>query len=472
MIETSLATDNIAVFRNSQGNEASGTLVRLTRHLIVMEVYNPYSIVQLSEVLHDLRIRRGERTIYAGRAVVSNLVSTGFLVIVSATLVDPWSDLIDLLPGPELREEVTHFIDDWETGHQKLIPSYELSVSKLHHFLEELGRWLERGEALAGLESYGSSSELVQDFAADVDHTVGPKLDELFDRFDHEARAIPPELSVIHKSYAQRELHPLMLCSPFLHRSYTKPLGYAGDYEMVNMILSNHWEGTNTYARIVNSYFLRNDTATAHRNRIAKLVSTLTQEAQRTAQEGRCFRVLNVGCGPAKEVDIFIQDTQRTNRCEFTLLDFNEETLAWAMDRINAHVNRTANDMQVTAVHRSIHSLLKEASQRRNDTQPAYDMVYCAGLFDYLSDRICRRLVRLFYDWTTPGGLVLVTNVHRHNPVQGVMTHLADWHLILRDESDLSSLAPELGSQKVYCEKTGVNVFLEIRADSQSADRI
>ena len=44
------------VCRNSQGAEVRGTLHRLTRYLGVFEVYNPYSIVQLSEVLNDFRI--------------------------------------------------------------------------------------------------------------------------------------------------------------------------------------------------------------------------------------------------------------------------------------------------------------------------------------------------------------------------------------------------------------------------------
>ena len=40
-----------------------------------------------------------------------------------------------------------------------------------------------------------------------------------------------------HEAYLRRHLHPLLLCSPFAYRTYQKPLGYAGDYEMVNMIV-------------------------------------------------------------------------------------------------------------------------------------------------------------------------------------------------------------------------------------------
>jgi len=81
-------SQSIITFRNSQGQECRGTLLKLTRQKVVMEVYNPYSIVQLSEVLANLKIVRGDSTIYNGRAVVSSVVNTGLMLIVSAPRVD------------------------------------------------------------------------------------------------------------------------------------------------------------------------------------------------------------------------------------------------------------------------------------------------------------------------------------------------------------------------------------------------
>ena len=91
-----------------------------------------------------------------------------------------------------------------------------------------------------------------------------------------------------------------------------------------------------------------------------------------------------------------------------------------------------------------------------------YDIIYCAGLFDYLSDRVCTKLVRLFYQWCEPGGRVIVTNVHSSNPVKGLMEHIMEWHLVTRDKSDMVRLAPDLGPLKIYTDETGINVFLEI----------
>ena len=58
---------------------------------------------------------------------------------------------------------------------------------------------------------------------------------------------------------------------------------------------------------------------------------------------------------------------------------------------------------------------------------------------------------------------MVATNVHRNNPIRAIMEHLAEVHLVLRNEQDMLALAPSIGRQSVKTEKAGVNVFLEIR---------
>lgn len=50
--------DPVISFRNSQGEGGRGTLLNLQRRQLVMEIYTPSSIVQISEVLtcsHQVR---------------------------------------------------------------------------------------------------------------------------------------------------------------------------------------------------------------------------------------------------------------------------------------------------------------------------------------------------------------------------------------------------------------------------------
>ncbi|MBZ0135739.1 MAG: class I SAM-dependent methyltransferase [Planctomycetes bacterium] len=457
MDRTTRRIESLVAFRNSQNVRATGTLVHLTRNLVVFEVYNPYSIVQLSEVLSDFRVMRGERVVYSGRAVVSNLVSTGLMLIVSATLVDPWSDLLGLPPGDELEREVGQFVSDWEASH-KLLPEYQLSVTTISSFLSELSRWVGQLE-VETRDDPASRSEQEHAVVQNLKHSLSEKILALFGHFEEVAGHVCPQEEVQHKAFAQRELHPLMLISPFVHRTYTKPLGYAGDYEMVNMILRNGDEGPNIYSRIVNAFVLAREPAEAHRNRIDFLVDLLKAEAARAERAGRKFRVLNIGCGPARETERFIREFKESERGEFTLLDFNEETLDYTRSRLGRACSEAGRWPSLSYMHKSIHELLKESSRGEEPAQQ-WDLVFCAGLFDYLSDKICKRLLQLFYAWTVPGGSIAATNVHSNNPIRLFMEHLLEWYLIYRDEAGFESLVPAEWKPRVSMDRTGVNVYL------------
>ncbi len=113
-------------------------------------------------------------------------------------------------------------------------------------------------------------------------------------------------------------------------------------------------------------------------------------------------------------------------------------------------------------VHQSVHELLKRKIAPDDAGLREFDAVYCAGLFDYLSDKVCSRLLSYFAARTRPGGQLLVTNVHSANPEKFGMEHLLEWYLIYRDEARMSMLLPERSrDHKLYVDQTGVNVFAE-----------
>jgi extracellular factor (EF) 3-hydroxypalmitic acid methyl ester biosynthesis protein len=84
-------------------------------------------------------------------------------------------------------------------------------------------------------------------------------------------------------------------------------------------------------------------------------------------------------------------------------------------------------------------------------------------VFDYLSDKVCTRLLQYFASRTNAGGSVLVTNVHSANPQKVLMEHLLEWHLIYRDEAQVESLLPLPGAdRRIYTDETGANVFADL----------
>src|SRR5208283_3078048 len=141
-------------------------------------------------------------------------------------------------------------------------------------------------------------------------------------------------------SYMRRQLHAWVMCAPFAHRAFYKPLGYAGDYELVNMMARNAPEGASLFAKVVNAWFVREAPAQAHRNRIRYLVEQLTRETVRANAAGRDARVFNVACGPGQEVQEFLAEQPVSARSNVTLLDFNEETLQYTRVALNDRKSR------------------------------------------------------------------------------------------------------------------------------------
>ena len=114
-----------------------------------------------------------------------------------------------------------------------------------------------------------------------------------------------------------------------------------------------------------------------------------------------------------------------------------------------------------------VQQMLKQAAKSGAGKAPAqqYEVVYCAGLFDYLTTPICRSLIAHFYELVAPGGLLLVTNV-ASNRSRNEMEYFLEWHLIYRDSNAMRGLAPRQVLPEnilVRSEPSGVNIFLEIR---------
>jgi len=308
---------------------------------------------------------------------------------------------------------------------------------------------------------------LERDVIGQVSPSVLEAIDFFFEKFEELAEKIEPALRPIHAAFMKRQLHPYVLCSPFAYRTFSKPLGYAGDYEMVNMIARDPCEGSSLFAKLVNLWFIRQPPAEAHRQRLDYLVQKQIEETARVVAEGGNARIFNVACGPAIEVQRFLTEKDVSDRAEFTLLDFNEETLQHVTAALGAIKTQYGRTTPLQFVKRSVHQILKESAKTvERPANQRYDLVYCAGLLDYLSDQVCQRLTNILYDWLAPGGLLLTTNVAIHNPLRHGMEHLLDWNLVYRTAPQVRALAPRAAGPEnvvVRAEPTGINIFLEVR---------
>ena len=126
-------------------------------------------------------------------------------------------------------------------------------------------------------------------------------------------------------------------------------------------------------------------------------------------------------------------------------MDFNEETLGYTGKVLEDLIRTNHRNTSVQKVKKSIARLLKEEGRPGTSLVPSgYDLVYCAGLFDYLPQFVCEQFMNISYKMLAPGGLLLVTNVDKSNPSRNWMEYCVDWHLVYRDHDLMAELAPRL----------------------------
>jgi extracellular factor (EF) 3-hydroxypalmitic acid methyl ester biosynthesis protein len=464
-----VGNEGAVLCRNSQGTEITGTLLRLTRYQVVFEIYSADAVLQTSEVLAGFKVTVSERPIYSGRAVVANLLNTGTALVCEARLDEPWLEVDPQLASrqPEQwRNGFVDFVRHWQRLY-KIQPEYKSSVADLQTFLTDLRLWLAQAELEVLSQPAERRPALERTIIESLADPVVPTLGALFEKFEDSCKNLPADLQPAHQAYVRRQLHPLVLCAPFMNRTYQKPLGYAGDYEMVSMMVRDPQEGQSIFAKLLNTFFLNTPPVVAHRNRLDYLNTVLTQEAARARRGGRGLKIFNLGCGPAKEIQTFIASSDLSAGGHFTLLDFNQETVSHTGDVLKSIIQKSRRTVSLQMVKKSVAQLLKESARQRSTSFPTdYDLVYCAGLFDYLPDSVCSGLMTVLYNLVAPGGLLVATNVHTSNPSRNWMEYSVDWHLVYRDRQQMVKLAPAAAPEDSYTiltEPSGVNTFIEVR---------
>lgn len=264
----------------------------------------------------------------------------------------------------------------------------------------------------------------------------------------------------IHRRILRSQLLPLLLKSPFIRRAYEKPLGYAGDFELMNMLYRDHAEGEDLFSQVMNLFITQGAAATANINRLA-----LIQEAIRglaAGAEGR-IRVASIGCGPGRELQELLEAHPELGpRLEAILIDQGEEAITYCERTLGPLAARSGARLRF--VRESIRKFL--GLHHPELAFGACQLIYSGGLFDYLGDRAYKVLLQVLYDALAPGGRILLGNVADHNPSRWIMEYFCDWFVIHRSPEALESLAADLvprpASVEVISEPSGVNLFLSV----------
>jgi extracellular factor (EF) 3-hydroxypalmitic acid methyl ester biosynthesis protein len=244
-----------------------------------------------------------------------------------------------------------------------------------------------------------------------------------------------------------------------------RPIGVPGDYGMLGQILGNPLEGYTVYDRIVNAWILSCGAASAYRYRVNLLYREIVRTVRECSAVGRKAKILSMASGVAYEIQRYVQEPDHEGEVDFTMVDFSHVTLEEA-ERQYASLGAYPEGVGVTMAQSSVIDLANQSRSRGGtvtgvmyEPDEDFDLVYCAGLFDYLSDRLIRKVIGYLYGRLRPGGRLVVSNFTVKNPIRSWMTYVMDWNLIYRSEEDFEELVREsVPEREVMIETDGDGV--------------
>lgn len=299
-----------------------------------------------------------------------------------------------------------------------------------------------------------------------------PSYARLVAELDTESSGLSGELKREAEAYVQHELVPSYYPCPMHGRAYDKPLGYAGDYRLMELGQAEELEGESLYARFLHhlgQYCSFGRTVTARGATAREAVRELILHAQGPV------RIVSLACGPAVEMRQLFATIERVPYpVELILIDQDEHALRDCHDALAAVLRRRFPDgspVQLHCLHFSLRQIVapKKGAEAElvRTVLHGVDMIYSMGLYDYILQPLARRIVTCLARMLRPGGRIFIGNLQRVPDCSWVMDYALAWHLVYRDENSMLDLASEVEPAPeracVTRDATGHCLFLDVR---------
>lgn len=225
--------------------------------------------------------------------------------------------------------------------------------------------------------------------------------------------------------------------------SRLKPHGYSGDFEIIERMYRKSASSL-PYIEKWDRFFHTADGANAVRLRAKVLGSQIVRH--------RPQNVLSVGCGPALDVALSLDENPEIHLDRITFLDNDPQAL------LRAKVNTSHISLKSTVLD------FCEKNALRFRPVHGYDLIWSAGLMDYFTDKMSVYFIKRLKGMLRPNGRIVVGNFGPCAFDRAYMELVGDWFLHYRTAQSLRNMAAAAGFSlngiNVESDETGINLFL------------
>ena len=426
------------------------------------------TVADLGAILENVTVTFDDHEAYRGAARVGSIRAIDGKQIVGVSFIDSLMNVDDVL----LLRDVKSWMGQGATGlGLKGLPwqveghdRFKGLVGELRVFFEDATKQLAAMEASLPAAVIDDADSPAR--AALVERIQREFVDEFVrysEEIDRAARLASPEALRALKEYSHRLIQPYLLQAPSMQRALYKPLGYPGDYEVMKYMYENQFAGTSLFAKAMNLAILFTRPGQAVRYRKDMVKRRLGELLDARAGTGEPLRVLSIAAGPAQEVYELLRERETLPApIEIYLFDQDKGALTYAYSRLK-RMRRASwgDDVRIVYLHDSIKRLLRDPAIFQ--AHGLFDMIFSAGLFDYLEMPTAVTLTRNLAAYLAPRGALWVGNMVPTSPNRWFMEMHLDWFLIYRTRAemmDMARLAAPDARVHIQDEPTGINPFV------------
>ena len=248
-----------------------------------------------------------------------------------------------------------------------------------------------------------------------------------------------PEMRSALKTFTEKVVTRELVGGASWARSYFKPMGYPGDYQIMNYMYDHCPEGASLRAKFL--HMLGVVAGEPIVSRMQKLASLIVDTSNQNQQASDATRIMSIGCGPARELEPILSQSPKTQNWVVTLVDQEVDALHYAVSNALRLDERAR--LKTNALNISFKEMMTGAGYRAEIGNQ--DVVYSAGLVDYFSPLLAMRFVNRMYDFLKPGGRLIIGNVNmKETGTLWAMDYVLDWSLYFRNEEEMMAMARDL----------------------------
>lgn len=232
--------------------------------------------------------------------------------------------------------------------------------------------------------------------------------------------------------------HPvsrLIAQCPLSEHARTRPRGYPGDAELLDLIYQHEAagpkiEGASPVGRAIYDVTVAVSACESVRQRRRIIAAKIDD----VCASNRGARILSVACGHLREAEL--SHALREGR-QGALIAVDQDPLSLA--EVQTYGGR------VEARRVTVRDLIVGSHDLER-----FDFIYAVGLYDYLQGSTAARLTRRLFGLLDGGGTLLLANFLKGIWEAPYMEAYMDWHLFYRSEAEIRGLLREISPPQLH----------------------